>query len=79
MNYYEECPKCWSKDINYVEYLGAFDWALTMECKACNTSIHRSSGKEILKLEQKYKYGPVMFYLEGGDVYINNRQIWKES
>lgn len=75
----EKCSKCWSKDIVFHEYMWAFDGCLVVNCKKCNIAIHRASWKEILKLEQKETYGPVMFFLEGGDVYVNNRLIWNEA
>lgn len=75
----EKCNKCWSKDIVFHEYMWAFDWALTVECSTCLNVVHRESGKMVLKAEQKETYGPVMFFLEGGDVYVNNRLIWNEA
>ena len=75
----EQCSKCWSEDIVYNEWLGAYDGVMSLSCKDCGQSVHLRSGLVILKNEQKEAYGPVTFYLEGGEVAINNRIIWNEK
>ena len=74
-----KCPLCWEKEtFNLTEYMWAYDWWLTLECRKCWKQSHRISKKAITANEQPVEYWPV-FFRSGGKHYRNLTLITKKE
>lgn len=73
------CPLCWEKEKLCIhQYLWAYDWWLTLECKNCWKQTHRISKKAISEEWQPKEYWPV-FFKTGHSYYKNLDKITKEE